>query len=276
MDNLVSTEWLAGEMHKPGLRVLDATLFLPEHGRDAKAEFETGHIPGAAFLDLAELAEPAAPRLPRPEKFASRMQALGVGDGQRIIVYDDSPLHSAARAWWMLGMFGAHDVALLDGGIARWRAEGRPLESGRPIVRHRHFTVWDDRGRLRDLGQMQTNLRTGAEQVVDARSPGRFTGAEPEPREGLRGGHIPGSKNLHYAALFADDGTWKSLAAIEAAFRDAGIDPDRPVTATCGSGITAAVLVFALALIGRDTAALYDGSWAEWGAQANTPVVTGA
>lgn len=279
MDLLVSTEWLAQELGKPGLRVLDATLFLAADGRDARAEFEAGHIPGAGFMDLAEISDAGSKlefMLPRPEKFASRMQALGVGDGQRIVLYDNSPYHSSARAWWMLTVYGAHDVAILDGGLEKWKAEGRPLESGKPVVRHRHFTVWEDRSRVRTLEQMLENLKTGAEQVVDARSPGRFSGAEPEPRPGIRPGHIPGARNLHYATLFNADGTWKSPAEIEVAFREAGVDPDKPVVASCGSGITAAVLLFGLALSGRDTAALYDGSWMEWGSHASTPVVTGA
>ncbi|MFN3287476.1 MAG: 3-mercaptopyruvate sulfurtransferase [Sphingomonadaceae bacterium] len=279
MDLLVSTEWLAQELGKPGLRVLDATLFLASDGRDARAEFEAGHIPGAGFMDLAEISDAGTAlefMLPRPEKFASRMQALGVGDGQRIVLYDNSPYHSSARAWWMLTVYGAHDVSILDGGLEKWKAEGRPLESGKPVVRHRHFTVWEDRSRVRTLEQMLQNLKTGAEQVVDARSPGRFTGAEPEPRPGIRPGHIPGARNLHYATLFNADGTWKSPAEIEAAFREAGVDPDRPIVASCGSGITAAVLLFGLALTGRDTAALYDGSWMEWGSHASTPAVTGA
>lgn len=278
MNLLVSTDWLAGELGKPALRVLDATLFLAADGRDARAEFEAGHIPGAGFMDLAELSDAGSAldfMLPRAEKFASRMQALGLGDGQRVVLYDNSPYRSAARAWWMLTVFGAHDVAILDGGLAKWTAEGRPMESGRPVVRHRHFTVWEDRSRVRTLEQMVANLKTGAEQMVDARSPGRFTAAEPEARPGLRPGHMPGARNLHYAMLFNADGTYKAPAEIEALFRDAGIDPDRPVVASCGSGITAAVLLFGLALTGRDQAALYDGSWVEWGGHASTPVVTG-
>ncbi len=279
MDLLVTTDWLAAELGKPDLRILDATMFLPEHGRDARAEFEAGHIPGAVFLDLSEVADTASPyavMLPTAEKFASRMQALGIGDGARVVIYDDSPLHSAARAWWMMGVFGAHQVALLDGGLAKWKAEGRALESGKPIVRHRHFTVWQDRAGVRDLAQMTDTLRTGTEQVVDARSPGRFAGAEPEPRAGVRPGHMPGAKNLHYATLFEADGTWKAPTDLEQAMRAVGVDPDKPVVSTCGSGVTGAALLFALALTGRKHGALYDASWQEWGAQSSTPVVTGA
>lgn len=279
MDNLVTTDWLAAELGKPDLRVIDATLVLPEHNRDVRAEFEAAHIPGAVFMDLEEVADTASglpTMLPSPEKFASRMQALGIGDGSRIVIYDNSPFRSSARAWWTLRLFGAHQVAVLDGGWAKWAAEGRATESGKPVVRHRHFTVWEDRKDVRNLAQMTDNLRSSAEQIVDARSPARFTGTEPETRPGLRGGHMPGARNVHYSTLLNADGTFKSPAEIEAAFRAAGVDPDKPIVTTCGSGVTAAVLVFALALTGREHAALYDGSWAEWGAQASTPVVTGA
>ncbi|MBC7497209.1 MAG: sulfurtransferase, partial [Sphingomonadaceae bacterium] len=239
MTPLVTTEWLAAELGANDLRIIDATLFLTGDARNARAEFEAAHIPGAVFIDLDELVDTGNPlpnMLPAPEKFASRMQALGLGDGSRIVIYDNSPLHSAARAWWMLTVFGAHEVAILDGGLPKWLAEGRALESGKPVVRHRHFTVWADTKPVRTMAAMIDNLRSKAEQVVDARSAGRFAGTEPEPHANLRGGHIPGSKNLPQTKLFNADGTWKTGADLQAAFAAAGVDTTKPLVTTCGSG----------------------------------------
>jgi thiosulfate/3-mercaptopyruvate sulfurtransferase len=276
MDALVSTDWLDKELGAPDLRVVDATWLMPSEG-DAAAAYEGAHIPGAVFMDLTELADGGTPlpnMLPSAEKFASRMQSLGLGDGSRIVVYDQSPYKTAARAWWMLRTFGAHDVAVLDGGLAKWKAEARKTESGKPSVRHRHFTAWNDAKGVRTLAQMKTNVGSRAEQVVDARGADRFAGQAIE-RQGVTPGHIPGSKNLPYTQLFNPDGTYKTGDALKAAFEAAGVDLGHPIVTTCGSGITASVLLFGLHLLGKD-AALYDGSWSEWGADASTPKETGA
>lgn len=278
MESLVTTQWLAGEMSASDLRVVDASAFLPEHGRDPALEYEACHIPGAVFMDIAHLVEPAAPgmnMLPSAERFASRMQTLGLGDGSRIVLYDDSPIRSATRAWFMLTMFGASNVALLDGGIAKWKAEGRECAQGRETLRHRHFTVWSDDRNVRRKADVLRNLTQPHELLVDARGAGRFTGAVAETKPGLASGHIPGARNVPYASLFEADGTWKNTAAITRAFEAAGVDLTRPLIASCGSGMTANVLIFAAHLIGKDDVALYDGSWSEWGADADLPKESG-
>lgn len=272
MESLVSTEWLANEMGASDLRIVDATLFVPDAGRNARAEYEAGHIPGAVFMDLAELADSNSdlPNMfPPAEKFASRMQTLGLGDGSRIVIYDDSPIKSASRAWFMLTIFGAHEVAILDGGIAKWKAEGRPLATGKENLRHRHFTVWKDDKNVRTKADLLSNLHSKAEQVVDARGADRFSGAAGEGH-----GHIPGSVNLPFTQLFNADGTWKTGDALKAAFADAGVDLDKPLVTTCGSGMTAAALAFGAHLLGKSDVALYDGSWSEWGKDADTPKAT--
>jgi thiosulfate/3-mercaptopyruvate sulfurtransferase len=278
MDSLVSTEWLEAELGAPDLRVIDASFFLPSDGRDARAEYEAGHIPGAVFLDLDEVsdsANPAPHMLPPEHQFASRMQSLGLGDGNRFVVYDNSPLHSAARLWWMLRSFGAHHVALLDGGMQKWRAEGGPLESGRPQVRHGHFTAWLDGQGVAGKAEVQALLGNDGHEIVDARSPSRFAGEEAEPRAGLAPGHIPGSKNLPQARLFEADNVWKRGEALRSAFADAGVDLARPMVTTCGSGVTACVLLFGAHLLGKQDARLYDGGWSEWGADPSTPKARG-
>jgi len=277
MDSLVTTEWLAGELGAPDLRVIDATLFLPDAGRDARAEFEAEHIPGAVFMDLEEVSDSGNPlphMLAPAHKFASRMQSLGLGDGNRLVVYDNSPLHSAARAWWMLRSFGAHYVAVLDGGLGKWAIEGRPVEQGRAQVRHGHFTPMLDTGAVADLDYVSAIVHSGAHEIVDARSAGRFAGEDPEPRAGLERGHIPGSRNLPQGRLFNPDNSWKRGDALRAAFEEAGVDLDKPMVATCGSGVTAAVLLFGAHLLGKEDVKLYDGSWAEWGANPATPKAT--
>ncbi len=278
MDSLVSTEWLANEMGASDLRIVDASKHLPEAGRNARAEYEDGHIPGAVFMNLDDLIDEAAPvenTLPPAEKFASRMQALGLGDGSRIVLYDDSAIKSAARAWFMLRMFGAHNVAILDGGIGKWVREGRPLAKGVETLRHRHFTTWSDPRQLRSKGDIMENIASRAEQLVDARGGPRFTGASPESRPGLASGHIPGALNVPYTGLFNADGTFRDPDGLRAAFASAGVNLARPVVTSCGSGVTACVLAFAMHLIGKDDVALYDGSWTEWGSDPDTPKAVG-
>jgi thiosulfate/3-mercaptopyruvate sulfurtransferase len=277
MDSLVTTEWLARHLADPDLRILDASYFLPEHDRDAHADYAAEHIPGAAFLDLASFADrgnPLPSMVPSADFAAARLGGLGVARDSRVVVYDDSPLHSAARAWWLLRLFGARAVAILDGGLAKWRAEDRPVARGIDTCAPGAFEAAPDLAPVRDLAAMTANLMSGGEQVADARSPARFEGREPEHRPNTEAGHIPGSRNVHYATLFNPDGTWKQGDALARAFTDQGIDLDRPLVTTCGSGITAAVLVFGAHLLGRD-AALYDGSWAEWGATPAAPKATG-
>jgi thiosulfate/3-mercaptopyruvate sulfurtransferase len=278
MDSLVSSDWLAHAMGASDLRIVDASYHLPDAGRDARAEYEAGHIPGAVFMDLASLVDPASPfdnTLPSPETFADRMQALGLGDGSRIVLYDDSAIRTSARAWFMLTIFGAHEVAILDGGLAKWKAEGRPLASGSESLRQRHFTTWSDPRKLRSKADVLADLQNGAEQLVDARGAPRFTGEEKESRPGVASGHIPGSRNVPYKALFNPDGTFKDKAGIRTAFEAAGVDLARPIVTTCGSGMTACVLALGLELIGNHDVALYDGSWSEWGADSQTPKAVG-
>lgn len=280
MDSLVSTEWLAQESGAPDLVVLDATLLDPGLGRDAKGEFAAGHVPGARFLDLATLVDGASPlpnTLPTAEQFAMRLGALGVRPESRVVLYDNSPWKTAARGWWMLRAAGFEAVAILDGGLAAWKAEGRPLEAGAaaPVATPATFAASPFRA-TRDKAAVQANLQSDAEQLVDARAAARFEGKEAETRPGVVPGHIPGSRSLPYSRLFDADGKWKRGEALKAEFEAAGVDPARPLVVTCGSGITACVVAFGAHLLGRDDVALYDGSWTEWGGDPDTPKAVGA
>ncbi|SFS01232.1 3-mercaptopyruvate sulfurtransferase [Sphingomonas jatrophae] len=277
MDSLLSTGWLAEHLGDPDLRLVDASAHPLDPARDAAAEFAGGHIPGARFLDLATLIDadhPAPGMAPDAAAFAARLGGLGIARRDRIVLYDDASHHTACRAWWLLRRFGAEHVAILDGGLAKWRAEGRLIEQGRSGVTPVAFALGQPLTGVRDLEQMRANLDSRAEQVVDARSPARFSGVEADPRTGVAPGHIPGSTNLRYDALLNPDRTWKSPAELRAAFETAGVDLARPIVTTCGSGVTAAILLFGLHLLGLDDAALYDGSWSEWGADATTPKAT--
>jgi thiosulfate/3-mercaptopyruvate sulfurtransferase len=275
---LVSTEWLARHLRDPDLRVLDASWYLPDTGRDAKAEYDAAHIPGARFFDIDEIADhrSSLPHMaPPPEKFVSRLRAMGVGDGHQVVVYDGAGLFSAARVWWTFRLMGKTDVAVLDGGFPKWRAEGREVEDLPPVIRDRHMTVSRQNHLVRDVTQVAHAAKLGQAEVIDARSSARFRGEVPEPRPGLRSGHIPGSKNLPYADLLTPDGTMKASPALRAAFQAAGVDLAKPAITSCGSGVTAAILSLALERIGHRNHALYDGSWAEWGMYDDLKVVTG-
>jgi thiosulfate/3-mercaptopyruvate sulfurtransferase len=275
---LVSTDWRAAHLAAPDLRILDASWHLPDAGRDAYAEYAAGHIPGARFFDIDEISDEqsALPHMaPPPEKFVSRMRAMGIGDGSRVVVYDAAGLFSAARAWWLFRLFGKQDVAVLDGGLPKWVAEGRPLEDAAPPLRDRLFTARRDASLVRDVTQVAASAKLGDVQILDARSPERFRGEAPEPRPGLRAGHIPGSLNVPYRTLINPDGTMKDHAALRAAFAAAGADPGRPAITSCGSGVSAAILNLALERLGNRSHALYDGSWAEWGAYPDLKVERG-
>jgi thiosulfate/3-mercaptopyruvate sulfurtransferase len=275
MDALITTEWLAKHLGEADLRVVDGTWHMPRLGRDARAEHAAAHIPGAVFFDIDGIADRATSlphMLPDAEAFAAAVGALGIGRGDRVVVYDVRGVVSAARVWWTFRAFGLDTVAVLDGGLRKWRAEGRPVESGTPTPTARAFEARLRPELVRDLGAMRANLTSRRAQVLDARSAGRFAGTEPEPRAGLRGGHIPGSLSLPYETLYRADGTLKAPDELGAALRAAGVDLGRPVVTTCGSGVTASVLALALYLVGRPDVAVYDGSWSEWGGRPDTPI----
>jgi len=275
---LVSTTWLAQHLNDPDLRVIDASFYLPDMKRDAKAEYAASHIPGARFFDIDEISDSlsALPHMMPPvEKFMSRMRAMGVGDGHQVVVYDGAGLFSAARVWWMFRLMGKTDIAVLDGGFPKWQAEGHPVEDLPPVIRDRHMTVQRQAHMIKDVTQVASAAKLGDWQIVDARSPARFRGEEVEPRAGLRSGHIPGSKNVHYQTLLNADGTMKDGAALRKAFEDAGVDLEKRIITTCGSGVTAAILMLGLERLGHKDAALYDGSWSEWGQFDQLKVETG-
>jgi len=276
---LVSTEWLQAHLADPNLHVVDASWSMVRTPGETRADFEAAHIPGAQFFDIEALSDHATPlphMMPRPQDFAAGMSALGIGDDAFVVTYDTAGLYSAPRAWWMLRAMGHDKVAVLDGGLPKWRRENRPVEQGPGTVVQARFTARPRPALVRDFETMQLNLQSRAEQVVDARSPARFRAEEPEPRPGLRSGHMPGSRNVHYAEVVAPDGTLKPPAELRRVFAEHGVDLARPTVTSCGSGITAAIVLLALDVAGAKEAALYDGSWAEWGSRAEASVVTGA
>jgi thiosulfate/3-mercaptopyruvate sulfurtransferase len=276
---LVSTTWLAEHLAQPWVRVIDASSYLPTAGRDARAEYEVAHIPGAQFCDLAWISDDTAPfphTLPSAAVFAERIGSLGISNSDAVVVYDSSGHNfSAPRIWWMLRTFGHERVAVLDGGLVKWQREGRAVESGVRPAQPAVFAARLDASRVRDLASMRGNAEQPRAQVVDARSPGRFAATEPEPRAGVRGGHMPHSKNVHYAKLVSDDGTLRPAEELREIMRVSGVDLARPIIASCGTGVTACAVVLALDVMGVHDAAVYDGSWTEWGSQTDTPIETG-
>ncbi|MFD1913224.1 3-mercaptopyruvate sulfurtransferase [Halodurantibacterium flavum] len=275
---LVSTDWLAAHLRDPDLRILDASWYLPDAGRNGREEYEAAHIPGARFFDIDEISDLRSPlphTVPPVEKFMSRMRAMGVGDGHQVVVYDGAGLFSAARVWWLFRLMGKRDIAVLDGGLPKWRAGGHPVEDLPPVIRDRHMTVSRQSQLIKDVTQVAAASKLGDHEIIDARSPARFRGEVPEPRPGLRAGHIPGSRNVHYATLLNEDGTMKPPAELRGVFEGAGVDLTKPAITSCGSGVTAAILSLALERIGHRDHSLYDGSWAEWGMYGDLKVEKG-
>lgn len=275
---LVSTDWLAAHLNDPDLRIFDASWYLPDMKRDAKAEYARAHIPGARFFDIDEISDLRSElphTVPPVEKFISRMRAMGVGDGHQVVVYDGAGMFSAARVWWLFRLMGKTDIAVLDGGFPKWQSERRPTEDMPPIMRDRHITVSRQNTLVKDVTQVAAASKLGDHEIVDARSPSRFRGDEPEPRPGLRSGHIPGSRNVYYKRLLNDDGTMRPVPELRRIFETSGVDLAKPVIASCGSGVTAAILSLALERIGHRQHSVYDGSWSEWGQFDYLPVETG-
>jgi thiosulfate/3-mercaptopyruvate sulfurtransferase len=277
---LVSVAWLAAHLGDAGVRIVDASMFLPNAGRDARREYESSHIPGAVFADIGWLSDEAAPfphTLLGAEAFADRMSALGIGNDTAVVVYDTSGQnYSAPRFWWMLRTFGHAKVAVLDGGLPKWTSEGHAVTRDVPAITPAKFVATFDAARVRDIGAMRRNIDSRSEQVVDARSPGRFHGTEPEPRAGVRGGHMPGSVNVHYATLVEPDGTLHSPESLRVIMQSSGLDLTRPIVASCGTGVTACAVVLALDVLGVQNTAVFDGSWTEWGSTPDTPVIKDA
>ncbi|MEM9443536.1 MAG: 3-mercaptopyruvate sulfurtransferase [Pseudomonadota bacterium] len=277
LNALVTTAWLAEHLNAPDIRVVDATYTLPTLKRNPRAEYDEAHIPGAVFFDIDDIADEKndLPHMvPDAAKFSSRVRKLGLGDGVRIVCYDNNRFSASARAWWMFRMFGHNDVVVLDGGLGKWRAEGHQIDDHPVTPTERHFTARQNNLLYRDLDQIRAHVVNPTEQLVDARSVGRFRGEEVEPRAGMRAGHIPHSLNVPHGDLVAPDGTFLPGNLLQKRFAEAGIDPRKSIATTCGSGVTACTLALALYQLGVPDVAVYDGSWTEWGGRADTPIET--
>jgi thiosulfate/3-mercaptopyruvate sulfurtransferase len=277
--SIVETSWLASHLDDPDVVVVDGSMHLPSANRDARTEYLAQHIPGAQFFDINDIADETSHlphMLPSPEKFASKVSAMGIGDGVCVVAYDSEGLYSAARVWWMFRTMGHNDVAVLNGGLRKWRAEHRVVQGGPPTARAaRQFTPHWRPELVRDVNDIKALIASNTAQLVDARASSRFQGTVPEPRKGLRSGHIPASRNVPFTTLLNADGTLKAVSELQAIFATAGVDPAKPVVASCGSGVTAGVVALALASVGRPDTAVYDGSWTEWGADPTLPIETG-
>jgi len=273
---LVETDWLEAHLNAPDVIIVDGNWYLPNDPRDAYEEHMQARIPGAVFFDIDKISDKSSSlphMLPSPEQFSSQMRKMGIGDGMRVVVYDAQGMFSAARVWWTFRAMGKDDVAVLNGGLAKWTAEGRPQEDGPPNERGvRHFTSRRNAELIRDRDEILKVMDDGSEQIVDARAADRFRGEAPEPRAGLRSGHIPGSLNLPYPELLNSDGTFKPAEELKKVFQTAGVDLAKPVTNTCGSGVTASIAALALAILGHRHVSVYDGSWSEWGADESLPI----
>ena len=277
-NTLISTDWLAYNLKNPNVRIIDASWYLPDMNRNPKEEYDKQHIPGARFFDIDEICDPQSElphMVPSPEKFVSRIRAMGIGDKHKIIIYDGAGLFSAARVWWLFKLMGKVEVSVLDGGLPKWLKDGYPSDNQQVVMRDQHMTAELHEALVKNVTQVSAASKLGNHEILDARGPGRFAGKDPEPRKGLRAGRIPGSKNIHYKDLLNHNGTMKDKNSLFNIFKIAKVDFEKPIITTCGSGVTAAIISLALEIIGQKNHSLYDGSWTEWGQFDQLPIEVG-